>query len=129
MKLILILLAVFSFSTVSAQTSYSCTSRQYCYWNATTSKYTDCTGYDENSLFEWNKNETMFTHTIADMTSTYYVKSKEFDKDANVWFYKVVSDVGNKYDYIFDKENKEVRAYFTRDGKSTLLTFYVKAIF
>ena len=71
----------------------------------------------------------MFTHTIKTMKSTYYVKSKEYDKDAKTWFYSVVSDVGNKYDYVFDKENKYVMALFNRDGKSVLLTFTVKAVF
>ena len=129
MKLIIFLLVVFSTFSVSAPTSYSCISRQYCYWDSTQSKYTDCDSYDENSLFEWNKDRTMFNHTIASMQSAYYVKSKEFDKENSVWIYDVVSDVGNKYRYCFDEKNKEVRASFQRDGKWTLLTFKVKAIF
>ena len=82
-------------------------------------KYSDCNSYDENSLFEWNSDETMFTHTIPDMKSTYYVKSKEFNLEFNVWIYDVVSDVGNKYRYCFDDQKKEVRASFARDGKET----------
>ncbi len=129
MKPILLLLALFLSSAGFAQKSYSCTSRQYCYWDSTAMKYSDCDSYDENSLFEWNENHTMFTHTIPTMKSTYYVKSKELNKEFNVWIYDVVSDVGNKYRYCFDDEKKEVRASFERDGKQALLTFFVKAVF
>ena len=128
-SIIILLVVVFSITSASAQTSYSCTSRQYCDWDSVASKYANCDAYDDNSLFEWNKDNTMFTHTISTMKSSYYVKSKEFDKDNNVWLYDVVSDVGNKYRYCFDDKSKEVRALFQRDGKWTLLTFKVKAIF
>jgi hypothetical protein len=129
MKLIFLLLSLCSFAGVSAQTSYSCTHRSYCYRDSTAQKYKDCNGYDENSLFEWNKDQTMFNHTIASMQSAYYVKSKEYDKENDVWIYDVVSDVGNKYRYCFDDKNKEVRATFISEGKWTLLTFWVKAVF
>jgi hypothetical protein len=76
-----------------------------------------------------NKDETMFTHTIESMKSTYYVTSSEYDKEKEVWSYYVTSDVGNKYLYIFDPKNKEIRALYVKDGKSILIAFTVKAIF
>lgn len=76
-----------------------------------------------------NESETMFTHTIESMQSTYYVSEREYDSENDVWTYNVTSDVGNKYLYIFDPKNKEVRALYVRDGKTMLLTFYVKAVF
>ena len=129
LTIVLLVISVLSFQNIKAQSSFSCTYRQYCDWDEATQKFANCKGYEENSLFVMNKAETMFTHTIEEMKSTYYVNSKEYDSKNDVYTYNVTSDVGNKYYYIFDPKNKEVRAVFTRDGKTTLLTFTVKAIF
>lgn len=128
-KFLILIITLLSFNTIHAQVSFSCTYREYCYWNVVTEKFDNCKGYEENSLFVMNKSETMFTHTIEEMKSTYYINSKEYDKKNDVYTYDVTSDVGNKYYYIFDPKNKEVRAVFKRDGQSVLLTFTVKAIF
>jgi len=113
-----------------AQTSYSCTYRQYCNWNEDDKKFDNCTGYEENSLFVMNAAETMFTHTIESMKSTYYVTTKEYDKEHDVYTYDVTSDVGNKYYYVFDPKNKQVRAvYVNKEGKTMEIVFTVKAIF
>ena len=113
-----------------AQVSFSCTYREYCSWNEYTKEFGDCKGYEESSLFVMNDSETMFTHTIESMKSTYYVTSKEYDAEYDIYTYFVTSDVGNKYYYIFDPKNKEIRAVFSdENGKSMLLRFYVKAIF
>ncbi len=116
-------------NNLQAQVSFSCTYRQYCYWNENSEKYEDCEGYEESSLFVMNKAETMFTHTIETLKSTYYIDRKEYDKKNDVYTYNVTSDVGNKYYYIFDPKNKEVRAVFTKESKIILLRFAVKAIF
>ncbi|MBU3676607.1 MAG: hypothetical protein FGM54_05420 [Chitinophagaceae bacterium] len=131
MKKLLLLIFVFIFHSVvvSAQTSFSCTYRQYCKWNKYLEKFEDCQGYEESSLFVMNKNETMFTHTIETMKSTYYVNSSEYDKEKDVWSYYVTSDVGNKYLYVFDPKNLEIRVLFKQDGEPVMLTFDVKAIF
>lgn len=129
-NLILAVLILFSIQfSVNAQTSFSCYHREYCKWDENTEEFVDCEGYDEASLFVMNESETMFTHTIESMKSTYYVTGSEYDTINKVWTYDVTSDVGNKYYYIFDPKNKEVRALFVKDGKTTLLRFYVKAIF
>lgn len=128
-KLLLLVVTILSFNIIHAQVSFSCTYREFCYWNAVTEKFGNCKGYEENSLFVMNKNESMFSHTIEEMKSTYYVNSKEFDKKNEVYTYDVTSDVGNKYYFIFDPKNKEVRAVFEHDGKTVLLRFTVKAIF
>jgi|688.fasta_scaffold1369297_1 hypothetical protein len=129
-KTILILtLAILGLTNLKAQTSFSCTYRQYCTWNKVTEKFGNCEGYEESSLFVINKGETMFTHTIETMKSTYYVTSSEYDKEKDVWSYDVTSDVGNKYLYILDPKNKEIRALYVKDGESMLIVFTVKAIF
>ena len=113
----------------NAQTSFSCHYREYCYYNDYTEEFGNCEGYEESSLFVMNDNETMFTHTIESMKSTYYVQEREYDSEKELWFYTVTSDVGNKYIYVFDPMNKEIRLLFTEDEKTVLLRFYVKAIF
>lgn len=116
--------------TVKAQVSFSCYHREYCSWNNVLDDFVDCHGYDEASLFVMNDSETMFTHTTEDIKSTYYVKSREYDEDNDVWVYNVTSDVGNEYIYIFDPKNKEIRVVIINDDDDiSLLRFYVKAIF
>ena len=54
-----------------------------------------------------NKDETMITHTIENMKSTYYVKDREFLNTKKVWTYGVVSDVEmNIYMYLIQKIKK-----------------------
>ncbi len=127
--ILLFALVTLGFTNAKAQTSFSCMHREYCYWNEKTEKYENCEGYDESSLFVMNDAETMFTHTIETMKSTYYVDSKEYDSKNDVYTYNVTSDVGNKYFYIYDVKNKEIRAVFSSEGKTVLLTFTVKAMF
>lgn len=130
-KHLLILAAFMAMAfTVKAQVSFSCYHREYCDWNESTQTYEDnCRGYDEASLFVMNESETMFTHTIESMKSTYYVQEKNYDEKNDVWTYDVVSDVGNKYFYIFDPKNNEIRFLSERDDYNTLGRFLVKAIF
>lgn len=116
--------------TAKAQVSFSCYHREYCDWNDELNAFeSDCVGYDEASLFEMNESETMFTHTTESIKSTYYVKEKEYDEENEVWTYDVVSDAGNKYYYIFDPKNKEIRVLSENDDYNTLIRFSVKAIF
>jgi hypothetical protein len=71
----------------------------------------------------------MFTDTTENIKSTYYVNKKEYDEVNDVYTYEVTSDVGNKYYYIFDPKNKEIRVLADADDYNTLIRFYVKAIF
>jgi len=125
----LLTLAILGFTNLKAQISFSCTYRQYCVWNEYTENFENCEGYEESSLFVMNDNETMFTHTIETMKSTYYVDSREYDQEKDIWLYSVKSDVGNKYLYIFDPKNKEIIALYIKDGKAMGIFFTVKAIF
>ena len=80
-----------------------------------------------------NKDETMFTHTTSEMKFTYYVKKSRYtqeEQEKGFFAYDVVSDVGNKYYFIFDMTNKEVKT-ITKDenGNSILIRYYVKSIF
>ena len=130
-KITLILLMILStgWTTINAQTSYSCHYREFCNWDEDAGTFVDCNGYDEPSLFVMNSDKTMFTHSIESMKSTYYIKTKEYNEDVDVWLYDVVSDVGNEYYYIFDDKNKEIRILAEKDGQAILIRFYVKSIF
>ena len=130
-KHLLILAAFMAIAfTAKAQVSFSCYYREYCAWNDALETYeSDCNGYEEASLFVMNKEETMFTHTTESIKSTYYVQSKDYDETNEVWTYDVVSDVGNKYYYIFDPKNNEIRALAEKDDYNTMIRFLVKSIF
>lgn len=129
-KIFLLSIAVvFITEGLRAQVSYSCYYREYCKYNSNTEKYDICEGYEEPSLFVINKDQTMFTHTIETMKSTYYVNEKSFDSENNLLLLSVVSDVGNRYIYVFDPSNKEIRILYIKDGQKMLIRFYVKAIF
>lgn len=128
-KVLTILFAISLFVSVKAQTSFSCVRRDLTIWNDYTKKYEDLGGYSENSLFVVNDKETMFTHTISSMTSTYYVKEREYDAKNDVWTFSVVSDVGNEYYYIFDPKNYQVRAAYNYKGNIYMIVFTVKSIF
>ena len=129
-KLLLLVFAFMSFATaLKAQVTFTCYYREYCDWNSYTEKFVNCKGYDEASMFVMNEKETMFTHTNENMKSTYYVDSKEYDSKNDVYTYEVTSDVGNKYYYVFDPKNKEIRALYVKDGETVMIRFYVKAMF
>jgi hypothetical protein len=127
-KIITLLFAVSFFLTTKAQTSFACTYRTLTVWNDYTKKYEDVSGYQEASLFVVGSKETMFTHTINNLESTYYVKSREYDAVNDVWTYDVVSDVGNNYYYVFDLNNYEVRAAYRSNGNVYMVVFSVKSI-
>lgn len=129
MKRILFIILLITPFISFGQVSFSCEYREYCYWDEVSKKFKDCEGYSESSLFVMSKNETMFTHTIESMKSTYYVKEKKRGDDG-YFEYEVVSDVGNEYYYMFDFKNEEVKCvYKDKDGDTVLIRFYVKSIF
>lgn len=124
-NILLITILILSFN-VQSQISFSCTHRETCYWNESTKNFEECFKEAESSLFEFNKAETMFIHTTPNIESTYYIKSKEYDKMINVWTYTVVSDVGNTYLYFIDPDHNQIRAL---TSKNMLVVFYVKSMF
>ncbi|MDO4216805.1 MAG: hypothetical protein Q4D03_01365 [Bacteroidales bacterium] len=127
MKKIIIALILISlgYSTM-AQAYFSCTQRSVFVYNETTESYDLMQSYEETSLFELNENLTMFTHTTPNMKSTYYIKDQEYDEESSIYLFDVVSDVGNKYTYIFDLENKVIKVVFEDDNEIRMLLFTVK---
>ena len=130
MKKLLLLLLFVSPIICFSQTSLSCNLKEFCYWDDVSESWgDDCNPFEDNSLFVMNKDETMFVHTTSTIKSTYYVKETLPSKEDLYW-YSVVSDVGNEYIFLFDLKNEEVKA-ITEDenGSSILIRYYVKSIF
>ena len=134
MKKILLLLFITPIIGFS-QTSFSCNLKEQCDWNEYAENWETCAdAFENNCLFEMNKDETMFVHTTATMKSTYYVKKSRYtqeDQEKGLFTYDVVSDTGNKYYFIFDMTNNEVKAISTSGDKDDwyLIRWYVKSIF
>ena len=125
-------LAVICSVGMKAQQTLSATYRSYCTWNDTIKKFnSNCPGKEESSLFEFTKNESMFIHTIAEMKSTYYIKSKEWDAKNEVMTYDVLSDIGNEYFVVVDikhKDAKEVRIAYVSNGTTIMVRFTIKEV-
>lgn len=110
-----------------SQTYFSCSFREICEWNPSTELFDICKGYEEASLFKMNDDETLFTHITDDQKSTYFINSKEYDSENDIFIYDVRSDVGNKYIYIFDPDNNQIRVLiFYADSSSKLVRFIIK---
>jgi hypothetical protein len=127
----LILSALFLVLTISsyAQTTFTCKSRETCWWNSYTETFTQCSDvYFDNSVFIMNKNEDILVHKTSSMTSSYYVVGTEVEEDYIT--YSVISDVGNEYLVIFDVEKMLIK-YMGVDGDGNMfLTMYgIKSVF
>jgi len=120
---VLVLFAVSAYSQTYIETKY----REYCYYNEYSEKYDDCEGYEDFTTFKISKDWSYWTHITPQMTSTYYVDDSYYDGNIDFKIYEVTSDANNKYKYVFDFDNLEVRILGkTKEGKSFLLRFYVK---
>ena len=129
MKQIFLVLTFILVAKINAQVSFSCNYTQVCYWNSTSKEYTNCSGSESNCLFAFNKEFTMFTHTTEEMKSTYYITSSEYDQSKEIWFYYTTSDVGNKYLFIVDPKNKQIRTLPLKEGADYIIAYTIKASF
>ena len=127
-RLLFVMVALFASSMMYAQVSFSCNYRQTCQVGEDLEVDEDlCSGYEDNSLFVINEQETMFTHTTSTIKSAYYINVSSYDEENETWTFQVVSDVGNKYTYIFKPDEKEIVAI--PEDLSFFIIFKVKAIF
>lgn len=129
-KVVLLFTTVLLIQITNAQMHISTNLRKDFTWNKSESKWEINSSDDESTtLFDFNKAQTMFTHTTSTISSTYYVKSFENDKENDTFTYEVVSDVGNKYRCILDIKNNNFR--FIRkekDGAAFLVRYTIKKI-
>ena len=125
---ILLFLLVCNYYHVNAQIYVSCTHRDYYVYNEIEDDFKYEGGYDENSMFEINNEQTMFKHTTPTMTSAYYVSSSQYDEESDILYMDVVSDVGNNYLYMFDGKNNLVRILYKVDNTTNMIIFTIKKI-
>jgi hypothetical protein len=128
-KIIFIITLFFGIVKAKAQLSFSCDSRKFCTYNKATATYGNCEEYEESSLFVISKAKTMFTHITELIKSAYYIMSSQYDKEKDAWSFDVISDVGNKYFYVFEQKNKRVTGFIDNNGEKKLIQFKVKAVF
>jgi hypothetical protein len=118
-----------SYARSQSNNNFSTSYKNECWWNSNTEKYDKCSGSDESSLFSINSGKTMIHHTTKTISSDYYVSKNEYDSKNDVYTYDVKSDVGNKYFFIFDEKNNQVRVVGnnkTSEGKTYMHVYTVK---
>ncbi|MDX2302933.1 MAG: hypothetical protein NW226_09035 [Microscillaceae bacterium] len=126
---LIIFLQLVMIQFASAQSFFSCDYRQFCTWNSTNKKFEDCKSSSYKSLFKLNADETVFIHTTEGQESYYYVTAKEYDAEKEVFTYYVNSDSGNKYYFVLDIKNKQLRALpLSSDDNMTMIVFIIKAM-
>jgi hypothetical protein len=116
----------FMSATSFSQVYFSCDYREECDWNNDKEKFENCEKWEDFSMFRLNADASMFTHTTEKLKSVYYVESNAYDEENDVYTYDVISDVGNKYFWIIDLNNSEIRLLPTDKDVIYMVRFYVK---
>jgi hypothetical protein len=124
-KIILFFLLGITSLTIKSQTSFSTDQTTVCRWDDVNEKFVDCLDYDVSTLIEMAENESLFIHTTNTIKSTYYIKSRQYNKETKVRTYDVVSDVGNYYTFFFDPEKYLIKCL----SKDYLIIYRVKNVF
>lgn len=96
-------------------------------WNQDTKKWVMISQDKESStLFDFNKEMTMFTHTTETISSTYYIKGSTHPEE-HIWEYDIISDVGNSYYFTIDLKNYNLRFIgINKDGTLFLVRHIIK---
>jgi len=97
------------------------------YYDESKSKYVITSEEDNSTLFKFNSKMTMFEHTTASISSTYYIKSKKVDDGNDRIEMEVVSDVGNNYLMIIDTKNENIRFISTKNGVTRAVQHKIKS--
>ena len=129
-KFLMTMVLAFSWALVHGQTYYSSYKTMTCDWNAESKKFdAGCANADEATMMKLNAEKTMFNHTTSSITSAYYVDSHEYDSDYDVDMYYVTNDVGNKYLFIVDEKNSQLRIMGNMGADDAYLkTYFLKKI-
>lgn len=127
------ILTCFDINGVFAQLHISTNMRKDYSWNESKSEWVlESIDKESSTFFDFNKDETMFTHTTKDLKSSYVIKSEDHEKDTEIWTFEIVSDVGNKYTMILDltPDFKNIRfaGIDKETGRSFLVRHSIKAI-
>lgn len=113
---------------VFAQLNITTNFRQDAIWDEEQEEW-EVLSTDENvTFFEFNKELTLFKHTTNSITSTYIIKSFEYNEEEAKYTMVVVSDVGNEYDMIVDGLNSYVGFFYYYDDAYVLVRHTIKKI-
>jgi hypothetical protein len=111
---------------VLRELSISTNYRQDAVWNNGEEKWDVSSEKEDGTLFEFNKELTMFKHTTATITSNYYIKSYEYDDEKVSYTMIVTSDAGNEYEMIIDGINNCVAFFYWYDNEYYLVRHTIK---
>ena len=128
-KTLLALTAILASSTY-ANILFACESVQRCGYDSSTETYSDCSEtLMTPSMFELSDAGKVFTHTTAEMSSTYYIKSSNYSEADSILYMVVISDAGNRYTYAFSVMKKRVVAQgVDSEGNKFMVIFEAKNI-
>lgn len=109
-----------------AQLSVSTNLRQDAVWDAEKEEWEVLSTDDSGTLFEFNKELTMFKHTTATITSNYFISKWDYNEEEVKYTMTVTSDAGNEYEMIIDGVNNCVAFFFWQDEKYILVRHTIK---
>jgi len=130
MKRLLTIILILLGSIIYAQIDLKCDYREFCIYNENTERFSNCLNEYENSIFKFNKDETVFTHEIGDKSRTYYVTDIDHNKTEGEFIYYVTA---NKTNYIVqvDLETRLLRIIeenYISPSKVCLIRYYISEI-
>lgn len=127
MKIKLVIVALFTTFVLNAQLNISTNYRQDALWDEIALDWEVYSTDDTGTLFEFNKELTMFKHTTERISSTYYITSWEYDEDKTLYTMQVKSDVGNEYEMMIDGINNCVCFFKWYDEGYVLVRHTIKS--
>jgi IMP dehydrogenase/GMP reductase len=120
---VFVLAATQSFAQLHISTKH----RTDAYFDTDTDKYVVTDERDDNTLFKFNKAMTMFDHTTATISSTYYIESKTYDEKTERYELEIKSDVGNHYTMIIDLKELNLRFLYKQKGVTYAVQHDIKS--
>lgn len=126
LTLILILLGSVIYSQIDLYADY----REFCIYNERTESFSTCIDKNENSVFKFNKDATIFTHQIDSLSRTYYVKDTDHDESKGDFMYYCEA---NNIEYIvqINLETNIIRiieANYVQTSQVCLIRYYISEI-
>lgn len=109
-----------------AQLSISTGYRQDAVWNDSTGQWTVYFTDGAETLFEFNREFTLFKHTTPDITSLYTINNWEYSDSSVQYRMDVTSDAGNTYELIIDGIENCVAFFFWYDDRYILVRHTIK---
>ncbi len=125
MKFFIALLFCCAFAfQAAAQLYISTSSREVMQYDETTEEWETVGSDEETTLFEFNKEMTMFKHTTKSISSSYFIKKTE--EEETMVTMEIVSDVGNKYVMVLHFEKELVSFFYKKKDVMYAIKYSIK---